>query len=344
MEVGIATAQGHATESGPKHFVSVIRDSSRLPHTSYFDEVHSPHNSIWDLPEAIEGVPFVPYERHVAPSSLPAIEETLHGTIWSLISPLLTTDDVVKCRTVAWRWNMGCRFFEFPENDPFVRQWYRDVEGNKVCTKSKKNNPFVESFRQWGLHAPEAAAVPCEVTSLGEAGTNLMNDVRIREIFINKGYCECDSVDSMSRGSLSSDLGDTWYHGPPMSERWAGGLDDHSANTVEEECEDWSSDELGRGVGRAARDFISEVRESSLWAPLCDTPADVLVLRTAGSKWYDAKLYGGFAELWFFLMKTKGMDASPPVPPLELTNLWHFGFGLFEPGRLPNLTAFASST
>ena len=57
----------------------------------------------------------------------------------------------------------------------------------------------------------------------------------------------------MSSGSLSSDLGDTWHHGPPISPRWAGGLelgtDDHSENTAEEECEDWSIDELGRGVG-----------------------------------------------------------------------------------------------
>ena len=111
----------------------------RSPHTSYFDEVHSPHYGIGDLPEAIEGVPFVPYERCVAPLSLSAIEEILHGTIWSLISPLLTTDDVVRCRTVARRWNAGCRygklvniFFEFLENDPFVRHWHHDAEGNKL--------------------------------------------------------------------------------------------------------------------------------------------------------------------------------------------------------------------
>ena len=191
FEVGTAAAQDHATESGPKDYISVVRESSRLPHTSYFDEVHSPHCSIWDLPQAIEGVLVVPYDRHVVPLSLSlslslsAIEETLHGTIRNLISPLLTTDDFVKCRTVAGRWNVGCRygelgdiFFEFLENDPFVRQWYRDVKGNSVFTKSMKNKPFVESFRQWVLHAPEAAAVPCEVTSLGEAGTNLMNDVK----------------------------------------------------------------------------------------------------------------------------------------------------------------------
>ena len=51
----------------------------RSPYTSFFDEV--PSLSIWD-----EGVPFVPYERHVALLSFTAFEETLHGTIWSLIS------------------------------------------------------------------------------------------------------------------------------------------------------------------------------------------------------------------------------------------------------------------
>ena len=44
--------------------------------------------------------------------------------------------------------------------------------------------------------------------------------------------------------------------------------------------------------------------------PLCDclTTADVLVLRTTGSKWYDAKLCGEFEELWIFLMTKKGGD------------------------------------
>ena len=97
-------------------------------------------------------------------------------------------------------------FFEFLENDTFVRQWYRNVEGNKV----------------WGLHAPEAVALPREVTSLGDAATNLMKDARIREIFSGKGYYECDDIDSMPS---ASDPGDTWHHGPPIRPRWAGGLE-----------------------------------------------------------------------------------------------------------------------
>ena len=109
------------------------------------------------------------------------------------------------------------------------------MEGNKVCTKSKKNNPFVESFRAMGASCTRDSCRPSEVTSLGVAATNLMNDVKIIDIFFNSAYCECDGVDL----SLSSDLGDTWYHGPPISPRWAGGLelgtDDHRENTAEKE-------------------------------------------------------------------------------------------------------------
>ena len=43
------------------------------------------------------------------------------------------------------------------------------------------------------------------------------------------------------------------------------------------------------------------------------------------------------------LDETNGTDVSPPVPLPEWTNLWHFGFGLFEPGRLPDLTGFTDS-
>ena len=50
-------------------------------------------------------------------------------------------------------------------------------------------------------------------------------------------------------------------------------------------------------------DYISVFRRSSLWILIrdsCSAP-DVLVLRTARSKWNSAKLNGEFAALWFFL-------------------------------------------
>ena len=54
------------------------------------------------------------------------------------------------------------------------------------------------------------------MTSLGVAATNLMNAARIREKISDRGYFECDGVDSMSSGSLPSALGDTWHHGLPI--------------------------------------------------------------------------------------------------------------------------------
>ena len=83
-------------------------------------------------------------------------------------------------------WVVGTETWETYSSSSLKTHWHRDEEGNKVCTKPKNNDPFAESSRQWELHAPETAAVPCKVTSLGEAATNLMNDIKQREIFINR--------------------------------------------------------------------------------------------------------------------------------------------------------------
>ena len=47
------------------------------------------------------------------------------------------------------------------------------------------------------------------------------------------------------------------------------------------------------------KDYICEVRESSLWTSIRDylTSFDVLTTRTTGLKWNCAKLYGEFAVL-----------------------------------------------
>ena len=95
------------------------------------------------------------------------------------------------------------------------------------------------------------------------------------------------------------------------------------------------------------KEYISEVRESSLWVSVrdCLTRADVmvlrLVLRTAGSKWNNAKLYGEFAALLFFLMTKNGSEW--PSTLSDYRPNFGFGNGMFEPGRLPDLTAFGSS-
>ena len=94
--------------------------------------------------------------------------------------------------------------------------------------------------------------------------------------------------------------------------------------------------------------YISEIRESSLWASIRDylTPLDVLATRTAGLKWNCAKLYGKFAALWFFLMTKDGSEegAQPEWPSLCLDHRRNFGFdlGMFDTGWI--LTGYAWST
>ena len=151
-----------------------------------------------------------------------------------------------------------------------------------------------------------------------------------------------------SSGSMSPDLGDTWRQGMSMSPQWEGDVildsDDNSENTAEDECDDWSNEELECGAEGEARDYFSEVRKTSSRAPLCDclTPADVLVLRTAGPQVVRREIVWIICRI-MVLMKKKGTDVSPPVPLPEWPNLQRFVFGLFEPGRLPDLTAFEDS-
>ena len=156
-----------------------------------------------------------------------------------------------------------------------------------------------------------------------------------------------------SSGCMSPDPGDTWHQ---MSPQWVSELE--LVRTIIMKMRlNVNMNKMRIGITKdwtmaagGARDYISEVRESSLWAPLCDclTPADVL--RTTGSKWYNAELYGEFAELWFFFMKREGGDGPPLAPLSEWPSLCfdyrqNFGFdnGMSEPGRLPDLTAFEDS-
>ena len=92
-----------------------------------------------------------------------------------------------------------------------------------------------------------------------------------------------------------------------------GGLELDSDNHYEHENEyedDGSCEEFDSDAESGPKDYISEVSESSMWVSIRDyfTPSDVLFLRTAGSKWNNAKLYGEVAALWFFLMTKNGSE------------------------------------
>ena len=175
---------------------------------------------------------------------------------------------------------------------------------------------------------------------------SLVADETIRQLFITRGHSERDDIDSMSSGSVPPDLGDTWHQGLPMNPQWEGGLELNSDNDCEDENEyqdDGSFEEFDSDPESGPKDYIGEASESSLWASIRDylTPPDILVLRTAGSKWNNAKFYGEFAALWFFLMTKDGSEW--PSTCSDYRPNFVFGNGGFEPGRLPDLTALGDS-
>ena len=85
--------------------------------------------------------------------------------------------------------------------------------------------------------------------------------------------------------------------------------------------------------GEGLEDYLKQVIESPLWILVCDffTSADFLEMRTTGLKWNIARLYGSFAELWFFLMKEEANDQSEPLtewPGLTFDYKQIYGFDL----------------
>ena len=121
---------------------------------------------------------------------------------------MLDTDDVIRVRVAAKCWKDGRRygeivniFFQLLHSDPFVKHWYYDAEGYKLCTL---RYPIMESFRKMGLQEAEMFIPPHYP---GEDMSRSSKD-GIYDLFINQRYAECHSIDTISNGSMSPDLGD----------------------------------------------------------------------------------------------------------------------------------------
>ena len=74
---------------------------------------------------------------------------------------MLDSGQALECGQSVWG-EMEEMFFQVLHNDSFVKHWYYDSEGNKLCTLLKKRNPIMEGFREW------------EACSLGEAVMSLV--------------------------------------------------------------------------------------------------------------------------------------------------------------------------
>ena len=86
------------------------------------------------------------------------MEEILFGPLWYMISPLLTTDDVVMLRTVARRWTVGNKYGALGETSLMLILEEYEKTGNMMrmakCVFSmlRKRNPIMGFIRKRGLH------------------------------------------------------------------------------------------------------------------------------------------------------------------------------------------------
>ena len=89
------------------------------------------------------------------------MEEVFHGSIWFSIGPMLATNDVVRLRVAASRWNNGDRygplgrvFFTTLKLERHRELWHHDTDGNRVITSVRRRIPVLEGVRRDGLRLP----------------------------------------------------------------------------------------------------------------------------------------------------------------------------------------------
>ena len=71
-------------------------------------------------------------------------------------------------------------------------------------------------------------------------------------------------------------------------------------------------------------------------------------IRTTGIKWNIARLYGPFADLFFFLLKKDGKEEPVPAPEwpclrYDYLHIYGLDAGILRPGQLPDLTVLEVS-
>ena len=208
---------------------------------------------------------------------------------------------------------LGDFYFMMLQSDQYATKWHYDLDGNQVYTMLRKRNPIMDSFRKNGLHLPEEKASSNEQKGLdgllwrhsdGLDGKSSSRNT-LHEANSTWEHTEAaDDNDSVSRGSMSPDLGDMRRYGCLEGLDWDG---DVALDSVEEEEEE---------DRKNVEDRLRQVIESSLWALVRDflTSDDVLYTRTTGIKWNIARLYGPFAKLFFFTLQRDGQARPVPLP------------------------------
>ena len=174
------------------------------------------------------------------------MEAILYGSTWDIINPLLTTDDVVRTRVAAKKWNIGEKygalgplFFDMLKFEQFGVEWSYDAGGNRVSTLRRKHNPIMNGMRVHGLHllnAVPSPSGPADMTVLrngfaalagypveGYPVTNMrpyMENATRESPVTEPNDNDNDDEETFSSGNMSPDLGEAWRYGCPRSPSW----------------------------------------------------------------------------------------------------------------------------
>ena len=158
------------------------------------------------------------------------MEEVLYGSVWGLISRLLATDDVVKIRTAACRWNVGDKYGLLGDTFFFLLKMNSSRSPGTMIRKVnardtllRLRNPILDGIRKFGLHSPQKDALPAprELRMRGLSSfRSTLHELSGCQTVDTQWYQDKDTWGfsrdgdeyiSMSSGSLSPDLGDACW-------------------------------------------------------------------------------------------------------------------------------------
>ena len=146
--------------------------------------------------------------------------------------------------------------------------------------------PIMESFRRMGFQEAEVFIPPHDLcpkaqTCLGRPRNGSTTSSSTRGM---------PNVTALTRCRTAAYLLTMWHHGFPGSPQWEGELELDSAS---------DSDSTNGAMVQDMRDYISVIRECSLWILIRDSlcPPDVIRLHTAERRWNNPQSYGEIAAL-----------------------------------------------
>ena len=119
---------------------------------------------------------------------------------------MLDTDDVTRMRllpSVGTSRRYGTKvkiFLQLLHSDPFVKHWYHDVEGYKLCTL---RYPIMQRLSQNGRSGGRVVHSASRPVISKNEDISRSAEERTYDLFINQEFAQCNGIDTVSNSSIS---------------------------------------------------------------------------------------------------------------------------------------------